>query len=629
MQSRHLKLLFSLFLIMTTLWVFGQIRNHDFVNFDDNDYVTGNRHVRDGLTWEGVAWAFTTPFGGHWYPLTWLSHMTDCQLFGLNAGRHHLTSLFIHVANTLLLFLVFNGMTGGPRRSGFVAALFALHPLHVESVAWVSDRKDVLSAFFWILAMWGYVRFAQRPQTSRYLLIVAFFILGLMAKATLVTLPFVFLLLDYWPLGRFAFGQSSTPGEPRQQPPPLHLVWEKVPFFVMAAAASVVTYLSRVAAHLGGYAAEVLNQYPSDVRIANALVSYVRYISKTIWPSHLTVFYPHPDTVPWWQVLGAFVSLLFVSFLAIRAAKSRPYFVVGWLWFLGTLIPVIGLVQIGAFAMADRYTYVPVIGLFIIIAWGIPELVSGCRYRREALAVATGLAIAALTAVSWHQVGCWRNSVRLFTHALDVTKDNWLAHNNLGNALAEEGRLEQAIAHYTQTLRIAPDYAMAHNNLGFTLARQGRFDEAIRHYDRALQISPDFAEAHTNLCGALAGQGRLEEAIRHGWEAVRIQPDSVVAHNNLGNALTRRGQLNEAITHFAEALRIAPDYAVAHYNLGIVFTRKGEVDKAMTHFSEALRVRPDFSEADKNLRRLLQQAERGEGLSNTSSVSPQKQVPIP
>jgi Flp pilus assembly protein TadD len=612
MQPRHLKLIVSLFLIVATFAVYGQVRNHDFVNFDDQDYVTENRHVQDGLTLEGLEWAFTTPFGGHWYPLTWLSHMTDFQLFGLNAGRHHLTSLLIHMTNTLLLFFVFNRMTGDVWRSGFVAALFALHPLHVESVAWVSDRKDVLSAFFWIVTMWSYVRYVERPRTNRYLLVVIFFVLGLMSKATLVTLPFVLLLLDYWPLGRLAFGQSSSPGKSHQRTPALHLVWEKTPFFIMLAAASVVTYLSRVAAHLGGYAAEVLNQYPLDIRIANALVSYVRYIVKMVWPSHLTVFYPHPSLVPWWQVLGACLLLLAVSVLAIRVVRSRPYFVVGWLWFVGTLVPVIGLVQIGAFAMADRYTYVPIIGLFIIIAWAVPELLARLRYRKIVISISTGVVLSAFMISSWQQVRHWQNSVTLFAHALNVTTDNWLARNNLGNAWAEQGNLDKAVEHYSEALRIAPDFAMAHNNLGFALAQQGRFDEAISHYTRALKIDPAFAEAHTNMGNALASQGRLEEAISHCSEAVRIQPTNAVAHNNLGNALARQGHLSEAIRHFTAALRIEPDYAIAHYNLGIVLAQQGKLDEAITHLSEALRIRPDFPGAQENLRQLLRQAEQSD-----------------
>jgi tetratricopeptide (TPR) repeat protein len=610
MQPFRLKLMVSLLLIVSTFAVYVQVRNHGFVNYDDNVYVTDNRIVQDGVTWEGFVWALTTTFFGQWYPLTWLSHMADCQFFGLNPGWHHLSSVFLHITNTLLLFLVFRRMTGDLWRSGFVAALFALHPLHVESVAWVSDRKDVLSAFFWMLTMWSYVRYIERPGITRYLLVALFFVMCLMGKATVVTLPFVLLLLDYWPFGRFEYGPLGGGRKSQQKSSAFRLISEKAPLFSILAAASVLAYLAK----RGG---ETFNQHSLDVRIANALVSYVKYIEKMIWPSHLTVFYPHPNTVPAWQALGAIVLLLSVSLLAFRVVRSRPYFAVGWLWYIGTLVPVIGVVQVGSYALADRYTYVPMIGLFVIIAWGVPELVAKWRYRTMVLAISTGVVLSALMIRSWQQVRYWKNNITLFTHTLDVTTDNWLAHNNLGNALAQQGKLDNAIAHYSEALRIAPDFAMAHNNFGFALAQQGRLEEAIRHYTKALQIEPAFAEAHTNLGGALASQGRFEAAISHCSEAVRLQPNNAIAHNNLGHALARQGRLNEAMKHFSEALRIEPNYAKAYYNLGIALARQGKLKEAIPHFSEALRIRPDFPEAQKNLKRVLWQAQQSEKISKT------------
>jgi tetratricopeptide (TPR) repeat protein len=622
---------------VSTLAVFGQVRNHDFVNFDDNDYVTENAHVKAGWTGKGVVWAFTTTFHNHWHPLTWLSHMTDCQFFGLDSGWHHLTNVFIHIANSLLLFLVFNKMTGDLWRSGFVAVLFALHPLHVESVAWASERKNVLSAFFWVLTMGSYWWYVKCPRITRYLFVVSLFVLGLMAKVKLVTLPFVLLLLDYWPLARFELKQPDGHSKLEKSRAALLLIWEKTPLFLILAAASVVAYL----AQQGGQA---FNQHPLDLRTANALVSYVSYIVKMIWPHHLAIFYPHPSMIPGWKVLGALAFLVSVSIMAIRAVRTRPYFAVGWLWYLGTLVPGIGMVQIGSEAMADRRAYVPIIGLFIIVAWGVPELIARWRYRRLVLSISTGIVLSVLMIVSWQQVRHWQNSVTLFTNALDVTTDNWLAHNNLGNALAQQGKLGKAITHYSEALRIAPGFAMAHNNLGFALAQQGRFDEAIRHYTKALKIDPAFAEAHTNLGNALASLGKFEEAISHCSEAVRIQPTNAIAHNNLGNALARQGHLNEAIEHFSEALRIEPNYAEGHYNLGfalaeqgrleeailhythalkikpdsarmhnnlgIALARQGKFDEAIKHFSEALRIRPDFPPAQKNLRRVLRQAQQ-------------------
>ena len=571
---RHRNLLIVSLLVLATLTVYWDLQHHGFVNFDDGKYITDNAHVKEGLTWDGFCWAFTTTHANFWHPLTWLSHMLDCQLFGLNGGGHHLTSLFLHLANTVLLFVVLLRMTNGVWESAFVAALFALHPLHVESVAWASERKDVLSTFFWILTMGAYLSYVEGPTANRYFLVVLCFVLGLMAKPMLVTLPFVLLLLDYWPLGRFTrqYRNSSTEHAkmgPNHKGPferGLHLLHEKIPLLVFAVAASAVAF---VAQETGG-ATKSLALFPIEARVANALMSYVAYLGKTLWPSNLAVFYPHPgtsSTVSQFAVAGFL--LLLLSVCAIRFARSHPYFLVGWLWYLGTLVPVIGLVQVGDHGMADRYTYVPLIGLFIALCWGLPALLKGWLHSRTALAATAPALLAILMVCSWYQVGHWQNSRTLFEHALRVRQSSPLAHTDLGVALVEQGNLGQAVWHYTQALRINPAYLGARLNLGSALAQQGKHDEAIAHYEEALQTKQGLAEGHFNMANALTALGKLDAAISHYREAIRIAPDDPDMHNNLGIALARLNRPEEARFHFRVALRIKPDFENARHNLRI------------------------------------------------------------
>ncbi len=457
------ELIVCLLLLSVTLAVYWQIGDHQFTNYDDTLYVTDNPHVKPGLAGGSVIWAFTATEEANWHPLTWLSHMVDCQLFGLRPRGHFLTSLFLHLANVLLLFAVLKRMTGALWRSAFVSALFALHPLHVESVAWVAERKDVLSTLFWLLTMLAYARYVERPTRARYVLTLVAFTLGLMAKPMLVTLPFVLLLLDYWPLDRMAYGGKGDDPPKRtrkrthsceQRLPLSRLVWEKIPFFALAAISSVVTFSFQQRA---GAMAD-MEIFPLSSRIANALVSYLRYMGKIIWPSDLAVLYPHPGTsLPLWWGAAAGLALLGLSILVVLVIRRRPYLAVGWLWYVGTLVPVIGLVQVGVQAYADRYTYVPLIGLFIMIAWGVPDLVGRWAQTRTVLAVLAATALAALTACTWIQLGYWKDSVSLFTHTLQVTTKNYVAHNNLGNALADRGEVEAAISQYTEALRIKPD----------------------------------------------------------------------------------------------------------------------------------------------------------------------------
>jgi len=606
-SRRHvLILLTSLFLIVVILAAFEQVRTCAFINLDDNVYVTDNRHIQDGLTIQGVTWAFTTIHGGHWHPLTWLSHMLDCQLYGLKPSGHHLTNLAFHIANTLLLFLVLKRMTGALWRSCFVAVLFALHPLRVESVAWVAERKDVLSTFFWMLTMWAYIRYVERPKLHRYMLTLLFFALGLTSKPMLVTLPFVLLLLDYWPLGRFQLSPSSmNPKSPSSKPintndqisMALRLIREKAPFFLLSALLSILTVFT---VQQGG-GVKSWEIYPLQTRVANALVSYVSYIEKMIWPRHLAVFYPYPEAFPLWKVGGGVFFLIFLTFLAIRAARKYPYLAVGWFWYIGTLVPVIGLVQDGMQAMADRFTYVPLIGLFIMITWSVTDILAGWRYRRIVLPISAGILLSILMIVTKLQVQHWQNSITLFIHSLDVTSNNSLVHNNLGAALGGQGRIQEAIAHYTEALRIRPDYAEAHINLGSALMRQGKIQEAVAHFTEALRIRPDSAEAQNNLGSALMRQGKIQEAIAHFTEALRISPDHPGVHYNLGVVLQGQGKIQEAIMHFAEAVRIRPGYEIAHNNLGVALVGEGRIQEGIAHFAKAVQVKPDYVDAHINL----------------------------
>jgi tetratricopeptide (TPR) repeat protein len=588
-------LLLMLVLVLATTAVYLQVKDYDFVGFDDNEYITENSHVRTGLTSENVSWAATAFYAGNWHPLTWISHMLDCQLFGLKPGLHHLVNLLFHIANTILLFLVLHRMTKGLWQSAFVAAIFAIHPLHVESVAWISERKDVLSTLFWMLTMGAYAFYVEKQEIKKYLLALFFFTLGLMAKPMLVTLPFVLLLLDYWPLRRLEtvkpsageHKQSEKPLKPRhekkerrrgaikrehvnktemrtrQQTPLAQIMLEKIPFFVLSLASSVVTYM----AQQKGGAMHSLQSVPLSTRIANALVSYSVYIWKMIWPESLAVLYPYPGTLPTWEVVVAVFFLGITTFLIIRNVKRYPYLTTGWLWYLGTLVPVIGLVQVGVQAMADRYTYVPLVGVSIIVAWGVPEFSKKWRHRNAALAMVALITLTILSVVTWRQVGYWKDSVVLFTRAVEVTTNNPTMQNNLGNALEDQGRLDEAIAHYAEALRIDPGLADAYNNIGLALTKLGRPDEAIPNFFKAIGINPSHAAAHYNLGTLLASQGKLDEAIYQFRECVRIKPDYAKAYNNLGNALLFRGKIDEAIGSYQQAVRLKPDYAMARENL--------------------------------------------------------------
>ena len=584
--QQNLPLIISLLLIAAILIAYCQVKDFDFICFDDKPYVTENRHVQSGFTVKSFIWAFTTFDASNWHPLTWLSHMADCKLYGLNPMGHHWTSLQIHIANTLLLFFILQYMTGALWRSAFVAALFALHPLHVESVAWVAERKDVLSTFFGMLTLLVYCRYSKQPSLAGYLLVILFLSLGLMAKPMLVTLPFLLLLLDFWPLGRNRLATASR------------LVLEKIPLLVPIVISSCLTFMAQQSSG----AVKALESFSLTVRIANAFVSYVSYAVKAIWPHNLTVFYPHPgNTLPLWQVFGAILLVGGASFMAIHSLKKYPYIAVGLFWYLGMLVPVIGLVQVGPQAMADRYTYIPITGLFIVITWGFSDLLTQRHYQKIVLALFAVIILSALTVSTFFQLGYWRNSVALFERAVSITENNCLAHNNLGAALLEERKFYAAVLHLKEALRIEPGCRAALYNIGAALSAQGKLDEAILHYNDVLKINPKDAIVHNNLADALSAQEKLDEAVLHYNKALKIDPDYAGAHGRFGSLLIKQNKFKEAMFHLTEAIRINPDYAETYNNIGVVFSRLNKFKEASTFFSKAIQVKPDFTEARKNL----------------------------
>ena len=600
--------LMAALLVLATTFLYWPATHHDFVNYDDTVYVTSNIHVQNGLTLDNIKWAFSNPVSANWHPLTVLSHMLDCQLFSLNPGGHHLTSLLLHSFNTALVFLLFCTMTGAFWRSALVAALFGFHPLHVESVAWVAERKDVLSGFFGLLALFFYVRYAQStvgspqstvrsPQSAigNYAAALLFFSFGLMSKAMLVTFPCLFLLLDYWPLQRMT-GDKWQVTRIRQ------LVLEKIPFFVLAVGASIKTFV--VQEQWG--AVKTIANLSLGARGGNALISYCRYLEKMIWPTDLAVFYPHPRYWPLAQVLLAGVLLGAISvFLFLKRGRS-PFLLVGWLWFLGTLVPVIGLVQVGAQSMADRYTYIPSLGVLILAVWGVYELAQAWRYHVIAF-VGAGLAAAILClTLTRQQLGYWQDSETLFRHTLSVTENNYIAHQLLGDALFAKGQVDDAMSQYEEVIRLNPDDAAGHNGLGNALFEKERIDEAMSQYQESIRLNPDFAVAHMNLGNILITKGQIDPAIDQYQEAVHLNPDDGEAHNNFGVALLDKGETDEAMRQFREAIRLKANYAEAHNNLGLAYINKGQTDEAIGQYQEAIRLNPGYTDAKNNLAKALE-----------------------
>ena len=598
-DSLKCMLFVSLALIAAILIIYAPAWHYGFLSWDDGLYVSANPEVSGGLTWHGFVWAFTTGHASNWHPLTWLSHMSDVQLFGMAAGSHHLINILLHIANALLLLWALFRMTGAWRPSAVVAALFAVHPMHVESVAWIAERKDVLSSFFWMLTLHGYIHYVRRPALKRYLAVAALLALGLMSKPMLVTLPFVLLLLDFWPLRRMQL-------EAGQRWQWLLLLREKIPFFALSAVSSIVT----IVVQLRGGAVTGLEAASLASRAANALVSYLSYIAKMFWPASLVAYYPH-KAIPWWLAGGSLIALAAATFMAVRLARKYPYFPVGWFWYLLTLLPVIGLIQVGDQARADRYTYVPFVGLFLIVVWAVPLLLGRWRYRGAALTAAAVILVCALTAIARNQVGYWKSDLALWTHSVQKGGDsNYLARTKLASALADQGEFSAAIEQYTEALRLNPDIAEAHNGLATVYLRQGRLSEAMEHYAEAIRIQPGFAQAHSNRGTVLGIQGKTGEAVEEFRTALKINPGDAEMHYNLGYALADDGKLDDAIAQFSEALRINPGHVQACNRLGNVLAIQEKFDEAIKQYERALAIQPDFLEARINIGIALMKQDR-------------------
>jgi tetratricopeptide (TPR) repeat protein len=601
-KSLALSIYFAL--AVSTLLVFWQVRNFDFINYDDTIYVYENQHVLKGVTIDGIVWAFTTGCSANWHPLTWLSLMLDCQLFGPNPGMIHLMNVLLHLVNTLLLFAVLKKMTGSPWPSAFVAAAFALHPMHVESVAWIAERKDVLSTLFLLLTLAAYVGYTNRPSVFRYVITLVTFALGLMTKPMLVTLPFLLLLLDYWPLNRL-MPQMAAHRQGKSAPAAdgnltlRRLIIEKIPFFVLTIVSSIITFLVQRSAG----AVNDIDILSLNDNIANIFLSYAEYMSKMVWPINLAVFYPFNTAAgfPFRPVAICALLLLGISFFVIRLGRNQRYLPVGWFWFVGTLIPVIGIVQVGAQAMADRYTYIPYIGLFLMLAWGIPQLIANLPYRKVALGMLMLIVLTALGICAHRQVSYWNNSITLFSHALAVTQNNFIANTNLGNAYIILGRYQEAIKSYKQAIEIKPDSAMAHYNLGIACANLGLGTEAIEAIKQAIKIKPNDAEVYNNIGVAYDNLGRYSDAIEAFEQAVKIKPDCSGAYHNLGIIYGRLGRLQESVEACRQAIKIKPDDYDAYYNLGITYGRLNRFTDAIEAHQQAVKIKPDYAEAYNNL----------------------------
>jgi Flp pilus assembly protein TadD len=540
-------------LVVAVFACFWPVLGNGFIEvYDDGTYVTQNLHVQGGVTAEAIRWALTATTGSNWHPLTWISHMVDCALFGLRPLGHHATSLVLHAANACLLFTLLLRLTASLGRSAAAAFLFALHPLRVESVAWVAERKDVLSGLLFLLTLWAYVAYVASPRPGRYAVLLLTFAAGLAAKPMLVTTPFVLLLLDVWPLERTGAGLRR-------------LLLEKAPLLALTAASAAVTIWAQSA----GHALRSFRQFPSGVRVENAVVSYVLYLGKVLWPSGLAVLYPHPgSSLAGWQVGGAVIVLATITWGALRLGRRRPYLPVGWLWYVGMLVPVIGIVQVGEQGLADRYSYLPSIGLSLMLAWSIPA--TGVAWA------AVGAAAIALGACTWRQATYWRDSETLFRRTIGVTRDNAVAHLDLGLALYRRGRMQESIEHFRESLRIRPEFEAAHSNLGVALGDVGRYDEAIAEDERARDIDPSDPDVYNNLGSVYYREGRRDEAIEQFRRALRLNSEHANACYNLGTALAAGGDWNGAAVALRSAIRLDPDNPSAHANLAAVLLGLGD-----------------------------------------------------
>jgi Flp pilus assembly protein TadD len=608
--SHRMEIYICLGLIVATLLVFAQAAWFSFLDFDDDKNVYDNVAVRQGLTLAGVVWAFTTGHIDYWRPLTWLSHMADVQLYGLQAGGHHLSNVLLHMLNAILLFLVLRRMTGALWRSAAVAALFAIHPLRAESVAWVTERKDVLSGLFWWLTTWAYLAYAARPFSwRRYAWVVVLFMLALMAKPVVMTLPFFLLLLDYWPLKRL-WGQSpvslvDTGDCPHGTRVTISfLLIEKLPLVALSAVSALITFQMQRQIGTTGLAGVI----PFSVRAANSVVASAAYLLDTIWPYPLAAIYPFRTAIPAWHVWGAAALLVSVTAFAIWKAARFPYVLVGWFWYLGVLLPVSGLVQMGFQSRADRFTYLPLVGIFLAAVWGLNDLMAGWRHRRRAAAILAAVILPALAIRAWSQVGYWHDGISLFGQNVAVTPENKWALNLLGRALTEAGQPDEAIPRFTEALRLDPSHFLeARDNLGIAQMERGRFEEALGNFSEAARLFPRDANSHYNCGVALTNLGRFQEALSEYAEALRLglPPDlTVEARISLGLSLSKQGRTAEAMEQYSAALNIDPRSVMAHRNLAIALMKLKKFEEARNQLSIVLTLDPKDQEARDTLRQL-------------------------
>ncbi len=585
-----------MFLVVSVFAIYWQTRGHAFIEYDDQIYLFENPHVRSGLSLENIQWAFSSVYAANWHPLTWISHMLDVELFGMNPAGHHLTSVFLHAVNAVLLFTLMSRITGALWKSALVAALFALHPLHVESVAWVAERKDVLSTLFWLITLHLYARYVENPALSRYIYVVMAFCLGLMSKPMLVSLPFVLLLLDFWPFQRPALWRTETT-VPTQPETIRFLVLEKLPFLLIGVASAAIT----IFAQQQGNAMTPLVASPLTERVQNALNAYAGYLGKMFWPTDLAVFYPFQTGLPAWKIYSAACLLGTITVVVYRERKRHPYLLFGWSWYIITLVPVIGIVRVGLQAMADRYTYMPLTGIFIMLAWGMEDLLKECSARLRRLFYSmTAAVIAACILLSWRQISYWRDTTTLFTHALDSTAGNYMALAVLGRHLERQGRLDEALERFDQALEIAPWYEYAKIHQGIILMNRGRLDAAIFKYNEAIIQNPTTVSGHINLGIVMGLQARHEDAIRNFRIALDFNPQSEAALYNLGMELAKTGKIDEAIQYYNKALKIDPDDVHCLNNLGVALAELGRFDEAVVQFTRALKLKPDFFDARSN-----------------------------
>ena len=629
LKKRHSAMLAVLVMLALILFIYWPVQSYEFLNYDDQGYVTSNNLVQSGFSYNTISDAFSKIYLGNWHPLTMLSHILDWQLFGMRAGGHHWTSVIIHICNAVLLFLLFRAMTGAVWRSAFVAALFAVHPINVESVAWIAERKNVLSTFFWFLTMILYVWYAKSPNWKRYLLVFISFAWGLMSKPMLVTLPFALLLLDYWPLGRakikyqHADQAAKTIDVKKREEKILFLVLEKVPLFILSAISSYITIFAQKNAE----AMVNLQSFPLFYRLGNAVISYGLYIKKMFWPFDLAVFYPLNYHMSLWHVILSVLLLIVITTFASVKFRRSPYLIVGWLWFLGTLVPVIGLVQVGDQAMADRYAYVAFIGLFIMLTWGASDILR--KYLSSGIILAIALSvIISMTIVAHGQVKYWQDTFTLFSRALAVTKNNAVAHSNVAGELLVQNKVDEAMVHcekallltpndYNTLVRVAraysvrseqdkavdalrraiqvrPEYVRAYDDLYFLMMQTGKTKEALEVYRKAVETVKDNPDIYYHFGTALARQAHYDESIIQYKRALQLRPYDADVINNYGMVLMFSGKNDEAINLFKKTIKINPDHANAHYQLSIIMKQKGLMDEANYHYQEAVRVNPAY-----------------------------------